>query len=63
MINNNINGILVSVGNSDEIADAILQIINNPDLADKLSANARNLLNTHSIEQISDKWLTFLKSI
>ena len=63
LINNNINGILVSVGNSDEIADAILQIINNPDLADKLSANARNLLNTHSIEQISDKWLTFLKSI
>lgn len=63
LIDNNINGILVSVGNSDEIADAILRIIKNPDLAKKLSLNARHLLNTHSIEHISDKWLTFLKSI
>lgn len=57
------NGILVEVGNTQQIADSILKIINNDELADKLSNNARELLKTHSIEAISKKWIEFLKRI
>ncbi len=63
LIENGENGILVEVGNTQEIAESILNIINNPDLADKLSENARELLKTHSIEKISERWLEFLKRI
>lgn len=63
LIENEKNGILVEVGNAGQIAQAMLNIIENPALADKLSANARELLKTHSIEAISEKWLDFLQSI
>lgn len=63
LIENKTNGILVDVGSSEQIAEAILRIINDSELAEKLSVNARKLLKTHSIESISEKWLHFLKSI
>lgn len=63
LIENRENGILVEVGNTQQIADSILEIINNPELSDKLSANARELLKTHSIDAISRKWLEFLNNI
>lgn len=63
LINNNENGILTKVGDSSEIAKAILTIINNPDFSEKLSNNARKLIYTHSIERISDEWLSYLKRI
>lgn len=63
LIENRENGILVEVGNTQQIADSILEIIANPALSQKLSLNARKLLKTHSIEAISEKWLDFLKSI
>ena len=63
LIENGENGILVEVGNTQQIADSILKIINNDELADKLSNNARELLKTHSIEAISKKWIEFLKQI
>lgn len=63
LIENGKNGILVDVGSTDQIADSILEILNNPELAAKLSVNARELLKTHSIEAISKKWLEFLNKI
>lgn len=61
LIDNNVSGTLVEVGNSKEIADAIMKIIKNPDYSDKISTNARNLIKTHSIEQIGNTWLDYLK--
>ncbi len=63
LIENNKNGILVETGSSNEIAKAILKIIENSDLACELSENARKLIKTHSIETISEMWLEFLKNI
>lgn len=63
LIENGENGILVEVGNTRQIAASILGIINDPELSDKLSLNARKLLETHSIEAISEKWLNFLNRI
>ena len=63
IIENRVNGILTQVGNSEEIAQAMLEIANNPDFARKLSENGRKLLKTHSIEEISRQWLDFLKRV
>lgn len=63
LIENGNNGILVDVGSTKQIAESILEIINNPELSDKLSSNARELLKTHSIESISKKWLDFLNNV
>lgn len=63
LIDNEVNGILVDVGSSQQIADAILRIIENPDFSDKLSENARNLIKTHSIDVISNRWLDYIRSV
>lgn len=63
LIENNQNGILVEVGNSKQIADAIMSIIKNSEFSEKLSSNARNLIKTHSIDEISSRWLNYLYSL
>lgn len=63
LIENEKNGLLVDVGSTQQIAQAMFGIIKNPDLSEKLSSNARELIKTHSIDAISKKWLDFLKSI
>lgn len=63
LIENNVNGILVEVGNAKEISAAILKIIENPDFSATLSSQARELVETHSIEEISNKWLKYLNGI
>ena len=63
LIENRVNGILTQVGNSEEIAQAMLEIANNPDFARKLSENGRKLIKTHSIEEISRQWLDFLERV
>lgn len=63
LIENEKNGLLVDVGSTQQIAQAMFGIIKNPDLSEKLSSNARELIRTHSIDAISEKWLNFLKSI
>lgn len=63
LIENEKSGILVPVGSADEIAGAILKIINDSEFADKISKNARDLINTHSIDVISNRWLDYIKSL
>lgn len=63
LIDNNVSGILVEVGNSKEISQAIMKIIENPDFSKKISENAHKLIKTHSIEQIGNIWLDYLKTI
>lgn len=63
LIENGVNGLLVNVGSSEGISAAIEQIIDNPELSEKLSQNARKMIKTHSIENISNQWLEFFKKI
>lgn len=63
LIENRVSGILTDVGSSEQLAEAILEIIENPDFAKKLSENGRKLLKTHSIENISRQWLDYLSRI
>ena len=57
------NGLLVDTGSSAQIADAVMRIIKNPELADKLSRNGRKMIETHSIDKICRTWLEFLQKI
>lgn len=63
LIEDRVSGILTDVGNSEQLSDAMLEIIENPDLAKKLSENGRKLLKTHSIDNISRQWLNYLNRI
>lgn len=63
LIENNVSGILTEVGNRKQLSEAILKIINNPNLAKSLSENGRKLIKTHSIENISRQWLDYLNRI
>ena len=63
LIETRVSGILTDVGSSEQLAEAMLEIIENPDFAKKLSENGRKLLKTHSIENISRQWLDYLSRI
>lgn len=63
LIENGVNGILTDVGNTEQLSNAMLTIIENPDIAQKLSQNGRKLIKSHSIENISNQWLEFLRKI
>lgn len=60
LIENGVNGILTEPGNCDELAEAMLKVIQNPELAKQFSENGRKLLQTNSIENISQIWLDYL---
>ncbi len=63
LIEDRVSGILTDVGSSEQLSEAMLEIIQDPDFAKKLSENGRKLLKTHSIESISRKWLDYLNCI
>ena len=50
------NGILVKVDNIDEISEKIIQLINNPKLKNKISINAKQVINEHSQDIIYQKY-------
>ena len=57
------NGLLVNMGDVTAIAASIMAVVTDSELAEKLSQNGRQLLKTHSIEAISEKWLSYLNKI
>jgi len=56
IIEHGVNGILVEVDNPNEIAAAISEVLNNPNLRDKISGNGRRLKETNSESNISKMW-------
>lgn len=60
LIVNNQNGLLTSVGNKEELVCAMRKIIENPDLAQKISDNASKTAANMSSEKIANKWKRFL---
>ncbi len=64
LIDDGYNGILVSDGCSkDELASGICRIIENEELADRLSQNSRKLIETHSVSAICESWLDYLNRV
>lgn len=63
LIEHGVNGLLVDTGDRKALAASIYAVCTNPELAEKLSENGRKMIKTHSIEAISEQWLTYLKKI
>lgn len=63
LIDDGVNGLLVNVNDKQQMAYAVLKVIKNNELARTLSENAVKLLDTNSIDKISNRWLEYLKSI
>lgn len=63
IIKNQVNGLLVKVGDEESLANAILEMINNQDKANKMALNALSVKNELSIQVISKQWLEFCQYI
>lgn len=57
------NGLLVNTGSYKEIADAVIRILSDDSLAEKLSLNSIRILETNNISAITDKWLDYIKEL
>ena len=54
------NGLLVPIQNAEALANAMNRVIEEEDLADKLSQNASKLRDEISLDSITDKWISLL---
>lgn len=59
LIENGVNGILVDIGNKEQLSNAILKIIKNSQMSKKLGQNAKELQRTLNLEEIAKQWLEF----
>ena len=59
-INDGENGLLVPIQNSEALSSAINRVIEDKELADKLSQNASKLRDEISLDSITDKWISLL---
>lgn len=60
LISNNNDGVLVSVNNEKEMANAILELMKKPQFVEKLSQNARKKAESFDLENVKQKWLKIL---
>lgn len=63
MMQNGVNGLLVEQGRSDKLADALVQVLQDKNLARKLSDNGREMIRNYSWETITDRVLGFYNKI
>mgnify|MGYP002479589515 CR=1 FL=1 len=56
VINNNHNGILVNLGSEEELVKAICALINDRELAYKLSQNGKKIVESMSADNVIPKW-------
>lgn len=63
LIDNYENGILVDIGDYNELADKMDEVLNNNALKEKLSRNAIKILDTHSTKEIYEKWERYIKEL
>ena len=63
LIENGKNGFIIPVGNTDALAEKIAYLLDNPDVAERIAAEARLLGQTHTNAVVFDKWNDFLKAL
>ena len=63
IIKNGKNGILVPTEDKNALADAIVNVATNCDLAKKLSENASKVREEYSLTIIGERWVEYLKQI
>jgi glycosyltransferase involved in cell wall biosynthesis len=63
LITNEVNGLLVPVGDADALADAILRMIENVEFAEKCGKNAKRILDTNNTDVIAKKYKDFILKV
>lgn len=63
LIVNNENGLLIETNNRTQLALAIEKLVNNKELAEKLSQNASSIKEDLASGIVASKWLSYLKQI
>lgn len=56
-IKNNVSGLLVEVGNKDQLVNAMNYLIDNKDMAMSYSRESRKINDLYSLEKITRKWI------
>ena len=62
-IHQNLNGILVRPGNRSEMVEAILKVLSDRELWERLSQGARETARNYSLEEVSGKYEKLLKEL
>ncbi|MBU3839104.1 MAG: glycosyltransferase [Candidatus Phocaeicola faecigallinarum] len=57
------NGFIVPRMNVGALAEKMIYVLSNKEIANHIAINARNILNTHSNKSVFDKWENFLYKI
>lgn len=63
IISNMENGILTTVGNADELSNAIVQVLDDDRLKEKLSCNGQKLRESMSIQKTADRWMELIDGL
>ncbi len=60
MIENNVNGILVPVGDADALCDAMCRVAGDPEFAEMLGNNGKKIREKYPIEKIARQWVDLM---
>lgn len=63
LISDGVNGLLIPVGDKEALTDKICWMIDNPDKAEALGANARKIKEVASLDAVYDKWRSYLENV
>ncbi len=60
LIEDGVNGLLVPVGDSDALAEAMLKMIEDSEFAEACGRRAKEILDTHSVDAIAEQYCKFI---
>lgn len=63
LIQNGKNGLLVPVGSSEHLVDSIINLIKNPDFANRLGKEARKIISTLEPSKVFNEWLSYFEKV
>ena len=63
LMENGKNGLLVPVGDSDKLAEAMREYMDDPEFAEQMGRNAIKIADTFSQEKILDQWISFIERV
>ncbi|GGA65140.1 glycosyltransferase family 4 protein [Ornithinibacillus halotolerans] len=63
LIKDQYNGLLVPVGDLDEMVKAIILLIKDDNLSEKVSINAKDIRKKLEINEVGNKWLDFIRGV
>lgn len=63
IITHNENGIIVEPQNPEKLAEAIIYLLENSEVANRIAVNAQKILQTNSLDEIAIKYYSFIQDV